>query len=79
VGERWGEREGDGKREQNDQIKLRIEDQMGVGRMRREIRRWKPRQDLEKKRGKNERRHKVINNVNKYNWSKGVEETKTNG
>lgn len=39
--------------------------------MRREIRRWKPIQDLEKKKGEEKRRGKVINNVNKYNWSKG--------
>lgn len=39
--------------------------------MRREIRRWKPIQDLEKKKGEEKRRRKVINNVNKYNWSKG--------
>ena len=39
--------------------------------MRREIRRWKPIQDLERKKGEEKRRRKVINNVNKYNWSKG--------
>lgn len=48
--------------------------------MRREIRRLKPRQDSEKKRrGKRKGRRKVINNLNKYNWSKRDEETKTNG
>jgi len=41
---------------------------MGVGGMRREIRRLKPRQDLEKKRRvKRKGRRKVINNLNKYN------------
>ena len=63
----WGEG-GEGVGEQNDEIKLRIEDQMGVGGMRRGIRRCKPRQALEKKRrGKRKRRRKVINNLNKYN------------